>query len=192
MSIKSKFYKYRRIASPKVLPEFVYRMDDRPVAVVKLNGLQAKGFRTDGAPGQFGPAAPEVTLIEHVKKTKDKTGVCINPVDPWVSFFAWNALQPISDATLRFMQGYLNGRVYMVDTATVVAKGYNFRYANEEFDLKERRSEGAQYRGQKEWSFYGTVPAASIRFFLPVPVLMERLLNGTSAPAPMTLPWTGM
>jgi hypothetical protein len=67
-----------------------------------------------------------------------------------------------------------------------------FFYANEIFDLAERRSEAASYRGQKEWSGRGTTPAASIRFVLPVPTLLARLIDGNLAPEPMTLPWTGM
>jgi hypothetical protein len=191
MSIKSKFYKLRRLASPKVLPDFVYRMDDRPEAFVKANGLQPKGYRTDGVPGQFGPANPGVSVIEHVKKTSDATGASINSVDPWISFFVWEALQPISPAVNAFMHGYVNGKIYMVDTATAVANGYHFYYANEVFDLAERRQEAAQYRGQKEWSGFGVLPAVSVRFVLPVPTLMANLA-GFYAPAPMTLPWTGM
>jgi len=191
MSVLSKLRKARRIVWHKQLPEFVYRMDDRPVAFVKANGLQPKGLRTDGAVGQFGPVNMNVSVIEHVKKTSDATGASINTVDPWISFFAWHALQPISGAVMAFMQGYLNGRIYMIDTATAVGAGYNFHYANEVFDIAERRGEGAQYRGQKEWSGFGTTPAASIRFALPVPALLAAL-NGNTAPEPMTLPWVGM
>ena len=192
MSVESKFYKFKRIVHHKKLPDFVYRMDDRQVEFVKAHGLQPKGMRTDGAVGQFGPVNMNVSVIEHVKKTSDTTHTTINNVDPWISFFAWHALQPISGAVMAFMQGYMNGVIYKVDTATAVADGYNFCYANEAFDLAERRSEAAQYRGQKEWSGFGITPAASIRFFLPVPTLLENLNNGTSAPDPMALPWTEM
>jgi hypothetical protein len=191
VSVLSKLRKARRIVSHKQLPAFVYRMDDRPVAFVKANGLQPKGLRTDGALGQFGPVLPGVSVVEHVKKTSDTTNASINNVDPWISFFAWEALQPISGAVMAFMQGYMQGRIFMIDTATAVAAGYNFHYANEVFDLVERREEGAQYRGQKEWSGYGTTPAKSIRFALPVPLLLAAL-NVRSAPEPMTLPWVGV
>lgn len=192
MSIGSKAKKFKRIVWHKKIPEFVYRMDDRPEAFVRAHGLQPKGMRTDGVIGQFGPVNMNVSVIEHVKKTSDTTGASINTVDPWISFFAWHALQPISGAVMAFMQGYGNGRIYMVDTATAIAGGCQFVYANEEFDLAERRAEGAQYRGQKEWSCYGVTPAASVRFVLPVPILMARLNPGNSAPDPMTLPWEGM
>jgi hypothetical protein len=126
MSITSKLYKLRRMVWHKSLPDFVYRMDDRPAAFVKAHGLQPKGLRTDGAPGQFGPVNNAVTVIEHVKKTSDTTGASINTVDPWISFFAWHALQPISGDVMAFMHGYREGQIYMVDTATAIANGYNF------------------------------------------------------------------
>jgi len=192
MSILSKLRKARRMVWHKKLPEFVYRMDDRPAAFVKEFGLQPKGRRTDGAEGQFGPVDVSISIIEHVKKTSDAAGARIDSVDPWISFFAWHALQPISMGVNRFMHGYLNGSIYMVDTATAIASGYTFHYANEAFDLAERREEGAEYRDQKEWSGFGTTPNTSIRFILPIPTLLAALIGGTTAPEPMTLPWVGL
>jgi hypothetical protein len=52
-----------------------------------------------------------VSVIEHVKKVSDLNGTSINLVDPYISFFAWHALQPISADVLRFMQGYLAGNI---------------------------------------------------------------------------------
>lgn len=111
MSIASKLRKFKRLVWHKKLPNFVYRMDDRPSAFVRVHGLQPKGMRTDGAPGQFGPANMNVSVIEHVKKVSDLNGTSINLVDPYISFFAWHALQPISADVLRFMQGYLAGNI---------------------------------------------------------------------------------
>src|SRR5215469_1703696 len=106
MSFTTKWKKLKRIISHKQLPEFVYRMDDRIPAFVRDHGLQPKGMRTDGRPGQFGPANHNVSVFEHVNKAYDAGGSC-NAVDPWISFFAWNALQPVNGATMAFMGGYL-------------------------------------------------------------------------------------
>ena len=190
MSAKSSLRRFKRIVWHKKLPDFVYRMDDRTPGFVNQHGLQPKGQRTDGAPGQFGPVNPNVTVIEHVKKTFDTNGQPCNLVDPWISFFAWNALQPVTGDVMAFMQGYLNGYVYMVDTQTAIRGGCNFYYANEVFDLAER-AENAQYRGQREWSCYGITPAASVRFVINMPTLLAALVNN-SAPDPMTLPWVGL
>lgn len=190
-SAKSSLRRFKRIVLNKQLPDFLYRMDDRRPVLVRQYGLQPKGQRTDGADGQFGPVNQDVTVFEHVRKTFDGFGgVSPTNVDPWISFFAWHALQPVTMAVIRFMQGYQNGFVYMIDTQTAIAGGCEFCYANEEFDLA-RRTDAAEYRGQREWSCKGTAPARSVRFVIELAALTASLVNN-SAPDPTTLPWVGL
>ena len=187
MSFTSKYRALKRVINSKSLPDFIYRMDERGVATVRQLGLQPKGNRTDGIFGQVA-IDPMVSVIEHVNKAYDAGGSC-NLADPYISCFDWKALQPINAATLAFMQGYANGYVYMIDTATVTAAGRQLYYANEVFDRAERAS---QYRGQREWSCYGVIPASAIRFMITVPYLMTQLAAGNNAPNPMTLTWQGV
>lgn len=187
MSFTSKFRSVKRRVSPKTIPDFIYRMDERGVAIVRQLGLQPKGNRNDGVFAAV-PIDPNVSVIEHVNKVYDAGGSC-NYADPYISCFDWKALQPVNRDTLAFMQGYAQGFIYMIDTATVLAAGCQLYYANEVFDRAERAS---QYRGQKEWSCYGVIPARAIRFMITVPYLMTQLPVNNNASAPMTLQWQGI
>ncbi|MCY0388371.1 hypothetical protein OVY01_14225 [Robbsia sp. Bb-Pol-6] len=140
-----------RVLARKQLPGFVYRWDERDIAVIRREGFQ--------------PWKPEgtITLVEHVRGTY-RRNACPRELSKYESQFvstgSYGMLKRI-DPT--FACKAFSANLYRIRTGIALETGV-FQDVNDAFD---RSGIVRPYATQREWLKSGGIPARAIVAYMP-------------------------